>query len=135
MSSDGGALTETAQGVDPTLPRLNVNVSLASNVQKALMNSEDKTVFIYAIAADGPRMPLAAVKIKASDLPLSIVLDDKQAMTPQMRLSSVDKVHIYAVVSMQGNVGIKPGDFKVEVLDIDVMEKSPINMQISAQVP
>ena len=56
-------------------------------------------------------------------------------MTPQMRLSSVDKVHIYAVVSMQGNVGIKPGDFKVEVLDIDVMEKSPINMQISAQVP
>tara|TARA_R110002167_G_scaffold100509_5_gene262325 strand:- start:5461 stop:6723 length:1263 start_codon:yes stop_codon:yes gene_type:complete len=135
MSSDGGALTETAQEVDPTLPRLNVNVSLASNVQKALMNSEDKTVFIYAIAADGPRMPLAAVKIKASDLPLSIVLDDKQAMTPQMRLSSVDKVHIYAVVSMQGNVGIKPGDFKVEVLDIDVMEKSPINMQISAQVP
>tara|TARA_R110002012_G_scaffold79368_5_gene202070 strand:+ start:7476 stop:8738 length:1263 start_codon:yes stop_codon:yes gene_type:complete len=135
ISNEGGTSSVTAEEVDPTLPRLTVDVSLAPNVQEALMDSEDKTVFIYAIAAEGPRMPLAAVKIKASDLPLSIVLDDSQAMTPQMRLSSVDKVHIYAVVSMQGNVGIKPGDFKVEALDIDVMEKEPINMQISVLVP
>lgn len=120
--------------VDPTLPHLIVEVSLSPSVQEELMSSDDKIVFVYAIAANGPRMPLAAVKIKASDLPISIVLDDTQAMTPQMRLSSVDKVHIYAVVSMQGSVGIKPGDFKAQVLDIDAMERSPIKMEISEKV-
>jgi cytochrome c-type biogenesis protein CcmH len=121
--------------VDTRMPHLIVQVSLATSIQEQLMTSEDKTVFIYAIAAEGPRMPLAAVKIKASDLPISIVLDDSQAMTPQMRLSSVDKVHIYAVVSMQGSVGIKSGDFKAEMLNVDAMEKTPITMEISLQVP
>lgn len=120
---------------DSTLPHLSVNVSLAPSLQEQLLNGEDKTVFIYAIAVNGPRMPLAAVKLKASDLPISIVLDDSQAMTPQMRLSSVNKVHIYAVVSMQGSVGIKSGDFKTEVLNVDTMTKAPIAMEISIQVP
>ena len=104
-------------------------------MQEQLQNGDDKVVFIYAIASNGPRMPLAAVKLKTSDLPITIVLDDSQAMTPQMRLSSVNKVNIYAVVSMQGSVGIKPGDFKAEVLKVDTMKKSPIAMEISIQVP
>ena len=135
MSNDDTSLAGGADEIDPSLPRLMVNVSLADNVQKALDSGEDKTVFIYAIAADGPRMPLAAVKIKASDLPINIVLDDEQAMTPQMRLSSVDKVHIYAVVSMQGSVGIKSGDFKAQALNIDTQEKNAIKMEISIAVP
>ena len=135
MSNDDTSLAGGADEIDPSLPRLMVNVSLADNVQKALASGEDKTVFIYAIAADGPRMPLAAVKIKASDLPINIVLDDEQAMTPQMRLSSVDKVHIYAVVSMQGSVGIKSGDFKAQALNIDTQEKNAIKMEISIAVP
>lgn len=135
MSNDDTSLAGGADEIDPSLPRLMVNVSLADNVQKSLASGEDKTVFIYAIAADGPRMPLAAVKIKASDLPINIVLDDEQAMTPQMRLSSVDKVHIYAVVSMQGSVGIKSGDFKAQALNIDTQEKNAIKMEISIAVP
>ncbi|ARD45173.1 c-type cytochrome biogenesis protein CcmI [Colwellia sp. PAMC 21821] len=134
LSGEVAPTESVSKALDPNLPHLTVQVSLASSVQEKLMASDDKTVFIYAIAADGPRMPLAAVKLKASDLPLTIVLDDSQAMTPQMRLSSVDKVHIYAVVSMQGSVGIKPGDFKAEMLNIDAMEQSPITMVISEQV-
>lgn len=120
--------------VDDSLPRIVVNVALAPNVQEVLMNSEDKTVFIYAVAANGPRMPLAAVKIKASDLPTRITLDDSQAMTQQMKLSSVDRVSVYAVVSMKGSVGIKPGDFKAELLDIASTQKDAITMEISTQV-
>ncbi len=135
ISNGEASLAGGADEIDPSLPRLMVNVSLADNVQNALASGEDKTVFIYAIAADGPRMPLAAVKIKASDLPISIVLDDEQAMTPQMRLSSVDEVHIYAVVSMQGSVGIKSGDFKAQALNIDTQEKNAIKMEISIAVP
>ncbi|MBA6389242.1 c-type cytochrome biogenesis protein CcmI [Colwellia sp. BRX10-3] len=135
LSSNMASSGEVSAEVDPNLPHLIIEVSLAKSVQEQLMSSEDKTVFIYAIAAEGPRMPLAAVKIKASDLPITIILDDEKAMTPQMRLSSVDKVHIYAVVSMQGSVGIKSGDYKAEALNVDAMVKSPIPMQISVQVP
>jgi cytochrome c-type biogenesis protein CcmH len=135
LSNKNTASGAVSAELEANLPHLTIEVSLAANVQEQLINSEDKTVYIYAIATEGPRMPLAAVKIKASDLPLSIVLDDSQAMTPQMRLSSVDKVHIYAVVSMQGSVGIKSGDFKAEALNVDAMEKSVITMKISVQVP
>ena len=135
LSNEEPSATELKKSSDPTLPQLTVEVSLAQSLQEQLQNGDDKVVFIYAIASNGPRMPLAAVKLKTSDLPITIVLDDSQAMTPQMRLSSVNKVNIYAVVSMQGSVGIKPGDFKAEVLKVDTMKKSPIAMEISIQVP
>lgn len=135
LSNEEPSATELKKSSDPTLPQLTVEVSLAQSLQEQLQNGDDKVVFIYAIASNGPRMPLAAVKLKTSDLPITIVLDDSQAMTPQMRLSSVNNVNIYAVVSMQGSVGIKPGDFKAEVLKVDTMKKSPIAMEISIQVP
>ena len=134
LSTEMASTGEMNASADGTQPQLVVDVILAENVQEALMGSEDKTVFIYAIAANGPRMPLAAVKIKASDLPTRIVLDDAQAMTPQMKLSSVERVNVYAVVSMQGSVGIKPGDFKAELLDIATMQKDAVTMEISTQV-
>lgn len=135
LSNEEPSSSELKKSADQTLPQLTVQVSLAQSLQEQLQNGDDKVVFIYAIATNGPRMPLAAVKLKASDLPITIVLDDSQAMTPQMRLSSVNEVNIYAVVSMQGSVGIKPGDFKAEVLNVDTMKKSPIAMEISIQVP
>ncbi len=115
-------------------PQLVVEVSLSEAVQAELISGEDKVVFIYAIAANGPRVPLAAVKIKTSDLPTTIVLDDSQAMTPQMKLSSVDNVNVYAVVSMKGSVGIKPGDYKAELLNIATTQNDAIKMQISQKV-
>jgi hypothetical protein len=35
---------------------------------------------------------------------------------------------------MKGNVGIKPGDFKAELLDIATTQKDAITMKISTQV-
>lgn len=115
-------------------PQLAIEVSLTEEIKSALSGNLDKTVFVYAVATDGPRMPLAAVKVNVSDLPMRIVLDDDKAMTPQMRLSNFDRVNLYAVVSMQGNVGIKAGDFKAQLTNIDAMTKTPINLVISEKV-
>ena len=117
-------------------PQLKVTVELSAEILEKLAQGEDKTVFVYAIPADTSRgrMPLAAVKLLASDLPITIVLNDSSAMTPQAKLSDVDRVHLYAVVSATGGAGIKPGDFKAELNDIAVNTKEALNLIVSTIV-
>jgi cytochrome c-type biogenesis protein CcmH len=125
--------------IEPSIPgpKLTVNVTLSDEIQTLLSQGDDKTVFIYAISADTSRgrMPLAAVKLVASDLPITIVLNDASAMTPQAKLSDVDTVHIYAVVSASGGAGIKSGDFKAELNNVAVTTTEQLNLVISNIVP
>ena len=115
-------------------PQIKVNVSLSADIAKRLAQGEDKIVFVYAIPTDGKRMPLAALKLMASDLPKVVTLSDSNAMSPQSNLSSVSKAHIYAIVSKQGGAGIKPGDFKAEALNISVDSKDAINLIVDRVV-
>ena len=71
------------------------------------------TVFIFARAADGPRMPLAILRKQVRDLPLQFSLDDSMAMTPNMRLSAFPQVVVGARVSRTGNAAPQPGDFEI----------------------
>jgi cytochrome c-type biogenesis protein CcmH len=118
-------------------PQLTVNVKLSDEILKILSQETDKTVFIYAISSDTSRgrMPLAAVKILASDLPITIVLNDSRAMTPQAKLSDVDLVHIYGVVSAKGGAGINSGDYKAELNNVAVNTTEPLNLVVSSVVP
>ena len=94
MPMDNNQLSEP----EVTGPQLNINVSLADDVAQQLAKGEDKVVFVYAIPTDGQRMPLAAVKLMASDLPKVITLSNESAMSPANNLSSVSEVNIYAIV-------------------------------------
>jgi cytochrome c-type biogenesis protein CcmH len=70
------------------------------------------TVFIFARAAEGPRMPLAILRKKVSDLPVKFALDDSMAMSPAARLSGTPQVIIGARISKTGEAMPKPGDFQ-----------------------
>ena len=117
-----------------TGPQIQVSVSLSDDVFAALSEGEDKTVFIYATPVDGSRMPVAAVKMQASDLPVTVVLNDARAMTPQAKLSDIELTHIYAIVSKEGGAGIKPGDFKAESLGVNVMTKDVVELVVDSLV-
>lgn len=118
----------------PNEVSIKVNVGLNEKIIAELQKGSDKTLFIYAIASNGPRMPLAAVKVKASDLPLSVTLDDTKAMSPQMTISSVDSVNIIAVISQAGTPGAKPGDFRGEIVNVDVKSVVELNLTIDSIV-
>jgi cytochrome c-type biogenesis protein CcmH len=72
----------------------------------------DDTVFIFARAAEGPRMPLAILRRQGRDLPVQFTLDDSMAMAPQMNLSAFPKVVIGARVSKTANATASPGDLQ-----------------------
>ena len=83
-------------------------VSLAAALRSRAAPSD--TVFVFARAAEGPRMPLAILRKQVKDLPFDFKLDDSLAMSPAMRLSAHSKVVVGARVSKSGDAMPQPGD-------------------------
>jgi cytochrome c-type biogenesis protein CcmH len=69
-------------------------------------------VFIFARAAEGPRMPLAILRKRVGDLPVQFTLDDSMAMAPQMRISAFPRVVVGARVSKTATATPSPGDLQ-----------------------
>lgn len=107
-------------------PNLNAQVSGTIQVSPSLsskINSDD-VVFIYARAIDGPRMPVAILKIKAGQLPYQFVLDDKLAMAPELSISKFKKVSIIARISKSGEATPKAGDLFGELEEVSTGSKN-----------
>ena len=90
--------------------------------------SADDVVFIFARAAQGPRMPLAVLRIRAADLPRDFTLDDSMAMSPDMKLSSAGELRIEARISKSGDAIPKSGDLSGELVPVKPGAK---NLQLS----
>ena len=84
--------------------RVDLNAALASKV------ALNDTVFIFARAAEGQRMPLAVLRIPAKELPRDFSLDDSMSMAPGVKLSAASSVIVEARISKSGNALPQPGD-------------------------
>ncbi|HEX7466571.1 MAG TPA: c-type cytochrome biogenesis protein CcmI [Usitatibacter sp.] len=84
------------------------SVSVAPPLTAQVSNAA--TLFIFARAEGGARMPLAVLRRSASELPMSFALDDSMAMTPATKISGAPAVRIEARISRSGNATPQPGD-------------------------
>ena len=73
----------------------------------------DDIVMVIARPPDA-RMPVAVIRVRASELPLKFSLTDAMAMTPDARISMLPKVVIEARVSKSGFAQPEPGDLYSE---------------------
>ncbi|MBU1225360.1 MAG: c-type cytochrome biogenesis protein CcmI [Gammaproteobacteria bacterium] len=89
--------------------QVNVAPVLAAKV------SSGDTLFIFARAEKGPRMPLAILSLKAGELPARFSLDDSNAMAQGMNLSAFPSVTVVARISKSGNASAQSGDLEGSV--------------------
>lgn len=68
------------------------------------------TLFVFARAEQGPRMPLAILRGTVGTWPFPFVLDDSMAMGPGLKLSGFPKVLVSARISRSGNALPQAGD-------------------------
>jgi len=106
-----------APAAAPGTARLTGVVQLAGAL--AAQAAPGDTVFVFARAAEGPRMPLAILKMRVSDLPLNFTLDDSTAMSPQMKLSNFPRVIVGARISRSGDAMPRTGDLVGQVGPVD----------------
>lgn len=114
-----------SDGTERLIGRVSIDPSMASKV------SPQDTVFIYANAAEGPRMPLAIIRTTVAKLPYDFVLDDSLAMNPQMKLSQVKSVMVRARISKTGNAMPQAGDLGASVGPVTPGSADKLQLNIS----
>ncbi len=103
----------------PVVVSTGLRVAVTLDERLASLVNENDLLFIYAKAASGPPMPLAAKRLKVSDLPIDVELSDQDAMMPKMKLSGFEQVIVGARISKSGNPVAQSGDLfnESEVID------------------
>ena len=94
----------------------------------------EDTVFIFARAALGPRMPLAVARIKVKDLPYRYTLNESMSMSPEMTLAQFPEVKIFARVSKAGEAIARSGDLEGISAVIKTGSKN-VNVVINTVMP
>ena len=104
--------TSQAETKDAVAAQIAVTVDLAPELAGRLQPQD--ILFIFAKAASGPPMPLAAIRQPAEQLqfPVKVVLDDSNAIFPSLKLSNYTEVVVGARISKQGDVVAQSGDLE-----------------------
>jgi len=91
-------------------PGLFVDVQIPQQIMDKLDGNE--FLFIFARAANGPKFPIAVVRMQVGDLSGPVLLNDTQAMQAQFALSKFEEVTLAARISFSGSPTAVSGDLE-----------------------
>lgn len=136
--ADGGAATPpeaTPTTVPPSAAPVAVTVQVAVDPSLQQEVSPEDTLFVFARAVKGPRMPLAIVRAQAKELPITVTLDDSSAMAPTLKLSNFSDVTIGARISKSGEAMPQSGDLTGTVPSVKPAVGEVVQVTISEKIP
>ncbi len=112
---DGIRVAQERMGVAPDDAAIDaagstgIRVSVSLDEALAGRVDGDDTVFITARDIEGELPPLAVVQAVVADLPMTVVLDNSVAMSPQAQISQVREARLVVRVSPTGQAMPQPG--------------------------
>ncbi len=114
-SQPGGAARLAAAPADApraaaSHPGVRGQITIAPELQAKLAAGD--TLFVFARPVQGPRMPLAVMRVAATAGPVQFALDDSQAMAPELRISMHEQVVVEARISRTGQAMPQSGDLQ-----------------------
>lgn len=121
-----------AQTAVPAAARVAGTVKLSPELAAKVTPTD--TVYLFARAPQGPRMPLATFRAQVKDLPLKFNLDDSMAPTAMAHLSDFSSVVIGARISRSGNPMPQSGDLEGTTEAVQV-GSAGIEVKIDSVVP
>ena len=98
-----------------SLPAIvNNQIKVTVNIAQELVDKQPKSgiLFVFAKAATGSPMPLAAVKLSTYSFPVTVQLSDANAMVAGMNLSSAKNIIISARISVDDSVMPSSGELE-----------------------
>jgi len=113
--------------------KIEVQVKLAPELQDKIKPND--TLFIYAKATTGIPMPLAILRKPASELPITVTLDDSMAMMRDKNLSSVPEITVMARISSSGSARLQTGDLVGKVTPVVLSQQNKVEVTINRIAP
>lgn len=112
--------------------RLALTVTLGAAAEKMLPTGG----VLYISVTDGESpVPVAVKRMPLSHFPLSLTLDDSNAMMPSRLLSAQRQVQVRARISRDGSANSQSGDWFGQSAVMPFDGKQPLNVDINQQQP
>ena len=131
---EGIRVAQERLGIEPeqtTVESSGIRVRVSLDEALAERVDGDDTVFITARDLEGELPPLAVVQAQVSELPMTVVLDNSVAMSPQAQVSQVREARLVVRVSPSGQAMPQPGDL---FGDLESVSVGPISDDEAAEV-
>jgi cytochrome c-type biogenesis protein CcmI len=112
-------------------------IAVTVDIAKELIDKQPKDgiLFIFAKAATGSPMPLAAVKLTKYSFPITVELSDSSAMAAGLNLSSAENIIISARISIDDSVMPSSGELEGHSQALKRESVSDYQLQIDTLIP
>ena len=120
----------TVSGESVVTDRL-IQVSVDINPKVSENTHPGDTLFVYARAVNGPKMPLSLAKITVAELPTKVTLSNDTVMIANMNLDTFEQVEVLARISKTGQATTQQGDIISKAALVDFSQSSAHEVELT----